>query len=60
MTTKVDLTDFNLTPDDAVNALLWIIENQGPLGKKRKFSDLKIVEFEDGREATHFILRWSK
>jgi hypothetical protein len=57
--TRVDLSKFMRTNDEMVNALIWMIENQGPICSKRRFRDLTVIEFEDDREATFFILKWS-
>jgi hypothetical protein len=57
--TSVDLSQFMRTEDEILKALTWMCENQGPVGSKRRFRDLKVIEFEDDREATLFILKWS-
>jgi hypothetical protein len=58
--TSVDLHTVSDNEDGVLDALIWMIENQGPIGPKRRLSDLRWLEFEDEKEATFFILKWSK
>lgn len=57
--TRVDLHTVSKKESDVLDALIWMIENQGPVGPKRRLRSLRWLEFEDEKEATYFILKWT-
>ena len=57
--TRVDLSKFCKTETEIIDSVIWMIKNQGPLDHTRRFRDLRYLEFENEREATFFILKWS-
>lgn len=57
--TRIDLHNISKDEDKILEALMWMIENQGAIGRTRRFSDLRWLEFDDDKEAMYFILKWS-
>lgn len=57
--TTVDLEVLQKSEAARWPAIKWLLQKYGPAGGTWKLRDLRYIEFNNEKEAVHFILRWS-
>ena len=60
MTTIVDLNNIGKTPDDRLEAIIWLYKKYGPTNKGMwEVRGLSEVVFKEDKHATYFSLRFA-
>lgn len=57
--TRINLDNIGLDIPHRRKAVMWLYDRYGPAGDSWKIEKLTYVIFENDKDATHFILRWS-